>query len=129
MAPTPDVLVVGALTARVCRSATRQCASTPPRPDVYGLIEPALKGEFEALERFLSRQQTRIGLVVDCTAMTAYTPEARALFVEWHRANRECIHAVGIVTTNMLWHMIVRTMALATMRPFVELERAIAFVS
>jgi len=96
------------------------------------LTEPALRAQFEALERFLSQQQTRIGLVVDCTAMTAYTPEARALFVEWHRANRERIHAVGIVTTNTLWHMIVRTMALAsgqTMRPFVELERAIAFVS
>jgi len=96
------------------------------------LTEPALRAHFEGLERFLAQQKAPIGLVVDCTAMTAYTPEARALFVEWHRAHRERIRAVGIVTPNMLWHMIVRTMALAsgqTMRPFVDLERAIAFVS
>ncbi|MCA9613765.1 MAG: hypothetical protein H6721_14740 [Sandaracinus sp.] len=96
------------------------------------LTEEALNERFVELERFLKRQSAPIGLVVDCRAMTAYTPEARARFVEWHRAHRERIASVGIVTTNVLWHMIIRTMSLAsgqTMRPFRELEEAVAFVS
>lgn len=62
-----------------------------------------------------------MGLLVDCSRMTSYEREARTFFVDWHREHRKVISAVAIVTNNMLYRMIISTMALAsgqTMRAF-----------
>ena len=53
-------------------------------------------------------------LVVDCRAMSGYDSDARARFVEWNAERRDIIRRVAVVTENMLWHMIIAAMALAS---------------
>ncbi len=66
-------------------------------------------------------------LIFDCREMTDYEPEARELFVRWHRTHRGRIGAVAIVTDRPLWHLVISAMALAsgqTMKAFSDLEDA-----
>ncbi len=66
-------------------------------------------------------------LVVDCSEMSGYDAEARARFVDWHRATRDRIGAVGVVTENLLWPMVVRAMSMASgveMRAFDRVDAA-----
>ena len=120
----------------------------------FGAVEAALLGlgegtKLRSLRSLELRGWTLIGATALCIALpgaiatsgnsakAGVTLEERRLPMRfnWVDCQPNCrgwVSAVGIVTTNTLWHMIVRTMALAsgqTMRPFVELERAIAFVS
>lgn len=69
----------------------------------------------------------RFPMLVDCSAMTGYDSEARASFVAWNTKNRARIAGVAIVTGNVLWHMVIRAMALASgteMRAFDRAEDA-----
>ena len=72
------------------------------------------------------------GLIVDCREMTSYDSEARSAFVTWNRSHRQHLERVAIITDKLLWHMVIRTMSLAsgqTMRPFDGIEDAQAWVS
>ncbi len=71
------------------------------------------------------------GMLVDCTAMTAYDGAARTYFVEWHRAHRERFRGVAIVTTKQLWHLVISAMAVASgqrMRAFHDRATAEAWI-
>ena len=105
-------------------------ASAGP-PDVVvlegHLTQPSLEAALSAL-----RPRHGSTLIVDCTTMTGYDPDARAFFVDWHRRQRDYIGAVAIVTDKMLWHMIVGAMALASgqrMRAFATLDEARAWIA
>lgn len=87
----------------------------------------------EAVERALASAEratpgtTRFPLLVDCSAMTGYDSEARASFVAWNAKNRDRIAGVAIVTDNVLWHMVIRAMSLASgteMRAFDRVDSA-----
>lgn len=90
-----------------------------------GRLEEAwLQEAFDSLSRKVTPGVT---LLIDCSSMSSYEPAARALFVSWHREHRQLIPAVAIVTTNMLYRMIIATMALASsqqMRGFDDAESA-----
>ncbi len=53
-------------------------------------------------------------LLVDCTTMVSYSPEARALFVRWTKGHKGSLTHVGIVTANAVWQVVIATMALAS---------------
>lgn len=60
-------------------------------------------------------------LIVDARYMTDYDTEARAAFVSWVRGRRAAVLAIGILTTNPVWRMVIGAMALASdmrMKPF-----------
>lgn len=58
----------------------------------------------------------QIALLVDCSRMTGYDADARALFVAWNRDHKKRIDRVAIITDNGLWHVVVSAMALASGR-------------
>ena len=53
-------------------------------------------------------------LVVDCTEMNGYTPEARRAFVAWHKLHANRIHQTLIVTDRPLWRMVISAMSMAS---------------
>lgn len=53
-------------------------------------------------------------LLVDCTTMATYSPDARALFIRWTKGHKELLTHVGIVTANAMWQVVISTMALAS---------------
>lgn len=68
-------------------------------------------------------QPAKHRVLVDCLAMTSYDSEARSRFIRWGRESVQRLDRVAILTTNTLWHMIIRAMALASgvqMRPFAQ---------
>jgi hypothetical protein len=72
-----------------------------------------------------TRASARVGVLVDCKAMTDYDLDARSAFVEWHATMRARLAGVAIVTENPFWHMVIRAMSLAArieMRPFSTTE-------
>ena len=59
--------------------------------------------------------------------MTGYDREAREEFVAWHRQSASHVVRVAVVTENMLWHLVVSAMALASgkaMKPFDSMAAA-----
>lgn len=71
-------------------------------------------------------------LLVDCSDMRDYTPEARELFIDWNRAHKKDILAVAVVSRRNLWQLVVSTMALASaqrMRSFESVEAAESWLS
>lgn len=68
---------------------------------------------------------TKGGLaLIDCRAMTDYELAARHAFVEWLKRSKPA--KVAIVTDRELWHLVIRTMSLASgvpLMPFAD-ERA-----
>ena len=80
--------------------------------------------QMNAAARQASANLDRLGqgcLLVDCSAMDDYEAEARRLFTEWNSQNRHRIDRVAVVTEKVLWHMVIRTIGLAssqTMKPF-----------
>lgn len=73
----------------------------------------------------------RAVMIVDCSTMTGYDGAARSEFVRWHRAHRERIAAVAVVTEKPLWHLVVSAMSLASgqqMRAFDDLRSARSWV-
>ena len=98
------------------------------------LTEPSLEAALEQLARDTAaaasqrppsadRARAWLRILVDCSTMTSYDPEARSRFVRWGRESVQRLERVGIVTDKTLWHMIIRAMALASgvqMRPFVD---------
>lgn len=108
-------------------------SSAPPSaPGSHGTLEMTLSGHLTekdleaALAPLTSRLRgtmTSYRLRLDCRRMIGYEAPARALFVEWNRTYRRRIDRVAIVTSNTLWHMVIRAMSLASnqeMRPFDE---------
>jgi SpoIIAA-like len=74
----------------------------------------------------------RCGLLVDCREMTGYTSEARSFFVDWNSAHRARVTRVAILTDNMLWHMIIAAMSLASgqsMKAFADAYAARAWLA
>jgi len=53
-------------------------------------------------------------MLVDVLEMTDYQPEARELFVDWHKRHRSELSKVAIVTSNGFWRVVVSAMALAS---------------
>jgi len=53
-------------------------------------------------------------MLVDVLEMTDYQPEARELFVDWHKRHRGELSKVAIVTSNGFWRVVVSAMALAS---------------
>jgi hypothetical protein len=53
-------------------------------------------------------------MLVDVLEMTDYQPEARELFVDWHKRHRSQLSKVAIVTSNAFWRVVVSAMALAS---------------
>ncbi len=85
----------------------------------------------DALARVSLRAPARVGLLVDCRTMTGYDAEARELFVEWNRTNRESVAGIAIVTDNRLWSMVIGAMSLASgqrMRAWSTVEDARAWL-
>lgn len=88
------------------------------------LVEPmvlVLEGELTGplLREALGDAEARLAsgprpLLVDCTSMASYSPEARALFVDWTRRHKESLSHVGIVTANAVWQVVISAMALAS---------------
>ncbi len=77
------------------------------------------------------RAHGRIGLLLDCSDMHGYDLDARHGFVEWNQRARAQLAAVGIVTSNSLWGMVIRAMSLASgvsMRAFPTTEAAERFL-
>ncbi|MEE9382309.1 MAG: STAS/SEC14 domain-containing protein [Nannocystaceae bacterium] len=69
-----------------------------------------------------------VTMVVDASEMRGYDRDARAFFIAWNRKHRASVRAVGVVTTNPLWRMIIHAMSLAStqrMKPFNSLEEAL----
>jgi len=99
-----------------------------PAPSVVTLT---LQGQLtrDALALELRRAEAELredsSMIVDCVAMEDYEPEARVLFVNWHRKHR--LQRVAVITENRLWHMLVSAMSLASgqrMRAFSEVPAA-----
>ena len=70
-------------------------------------------------------------LVVDCRKMTGYDLDTRHAFIAWNRTMRGHVRRVAVVTENVLWHMVVATMALAAgqqIRAFKESAEATAWL-
>lgn len=93
------------------------------------LTESSLEAALDQLARDTAavpapeRARARLRILVDCSSMSSYDPEARSRFVRWGRESVQRLERVGIVTDKTLWHMIIRAMALASgvqMRPFVN---------
>jgi len=78
------------------------------------LTVQALDHDLAPLEVQMSLPGPRFGLLVDCRRMTGYDGEARAAFIHWNRTQRERVDRVAVVTTNLLWHMVVSAISLAS---------------
>jgi len=94
---------------------------------VAHLTEASLTAALQPISQRLEQSTTRAGLVVDCLQMTGYDAAARALFVDWNKAHRDRLYAIGIVTRNLMWHVVISSMALASgqkMKAFVSVHDA-----
>lgn len=81
---------------------------------VEHLTEASLSAALLPVTQRLEQSASKAGLVVDCLQMSGYDATARSLFVEWNRAHRDRLHAIGIVTRNLMWHVVISSMALAS---------------
>jgi hypothetical protein len=89
------------------------------------LTEDALRAALA--DSLRSAASASVALLFDCSAMTGYELSARNAFVEWHRAHRDRVRGVAIVTTRTLWHMVIAAMAFASgqvMKPFETVDQA-----
>ncbi len=96
------------------------------------LTEDGLTSALEPVIAELQRVNTRCGLTVDCLAMTGYDAAARSLFVSWNKLNRSRFCGIAILTKNILWHMVIGSMSLASgqkMKGFASKEEATAWLS
>lgn len=117
-------------------SSRRDPSSSPKaRPNSGLVVVMRLTGFLDAAQvreatSRASDQLDRIGegsLLVDCLAMDDYEGEARRIFTEWNATNKHRVRRVAVVTEKLLWHMVVRTIGLAssqTMRPFSDIDEA-----
>ncbi len=88
-----------------------------------------------ALERVdaslaLSVRASTFDLVVDARQMTGYDASARARFVAWNSSNKARLEHVAVLTDNVLWHMVVAAMSIASgqpMRAFAASSQATAW--
>ena len=96
------------------------------------LTVAALGDAVAPLEVRLSLPGVRFGLLVDCRRMTGYDGEARAGFIRWNRAQRARVDRVAVVTANLLWHMVVSAISLASeqkMKAFTDTGPARAWLA
>jgi hypothetical protein len=96
------------------------------------LTREALEQALTAATERLGQDFHRVALIVDCRTMTSYDPDARALFMSWNARFRSCIDRVAVLTDNILWHMVVGAMAVASgqrMKAFDGLDAAEAWLS
>ena len=90
----------------------------------------------DVLQEALTHTEHRIGsgsrgLIVECSMMTSYTPEARALFVKWNREHKGALTHVAVVTIKPMWRLVVSAMSLAStqeMRAFNRLADARSWI-
>lgn len=64
-------------------------------------------------------------LLLDCSEMTSYDPDARSAFVGWSRHRLQGGSKVAIVTQKPLWSMVIGAMALVSgvkMRAFTSIH-------
>ena len=95
------------------------------------LTEDSLERQMKPIDATLAASKLTHRLLIDANAMTGYTSEARGAFVDWHRTNKGRLGRVAIVTERMLWHMVIRAMAMASgqqMRPFSDRTEAEAWL-
>lgn len=74
----------------------------------------------------------QVALLVDCSRMTGYDADARALFVAWNGDHKQHIERVAIITENGLWHVVVSAMSLASgrkMKAFSARDDAVAWAT
>jgi ABC-type transporter Mla MlaB component len=81
---------------------------------VAHLTEASLSAALLPISQRLEQLGSQAGLVVDCLQMSGYDAAARSLFVEWNRAHRDRLCAIGIVTRKLMWHVVISSMALAS---------------
>jgi len=96
------------------------------------LTKQSLEGAFVGVREQLARGDEKRVVLFDCTAMDDYDFEAREAFVVWHRQHRTRLARVAIATDRAIWHLVVRTMALASstpMRPFATVPDATAWLT
>lgn len=94
------------------------------------LTPDSLESAFATIDDDIPQEPQKFDLIVNCLPMDSYEIAARENFVAWNRAHRHQIRAVGILTTKVLWHMVIRAMGLAsgmTMRPLSDHTAAKAF--
>jgi hypothetical protein len=81
---------------------------------VAHLTEASLSAALRPVSRSIDASTVKAGLVVDCLEMTGYDAAARSHFVDWNKAYRDRLFAIGIVTRNIMWHVVISSMALAS---------------
>jgi len=94
------------------------------------LTARALGAALAPVDEWLRTDVRSLALVIDCRRMKGYEGDARALFVQWNKANRPRIERVAIVTDNALYRMVISAMALASqqdMRAFGDVAGARAW--
>jgi hypothetical protein len=98
------------------------------------LTRVLIERELAKAERELSALPPGVAapLLVDAVGMESYDADARRVFAEWNTANKRRIAKVAVVTTRMLWHMVISTIALTTgqsMRAFNQSPEALAWLN
>ena len=96
------------------------------------LTVATLARALQPLNDALTSLPKNVKVVFDCRNMTGYDREARHRFVEWHRTHLPSTARIAIITNNVLWHLVISTMALAaarTMRPFSDKPAAYRWLS
>ena len=91
------------------------------------LTEAALAVGLDRADQEIRAAKCRAALIVNCLTMTSYDSAARALFVSWNSRHKSSFLCVAVITKNMLWHMVISSMSLASgqkMKPFNDLTDA-----
>ena len=111
-------------------------AAPGARTSFVGFQRPGATLLSHSSQQSLPRRGLAVNTVcfVACVAplkTTGYSAAARDTFVDWFRRNQKAIDRTAVVTDNMLWHMVVRAMGLASgqaMKPFDDVDAAEAWL-
>ena len=69
-----------------------------------------------------SAGQDPIRLLIDCSKMNGYEPDARREFTQWHGSGRVALDRSAVVTTRKMWHVMVTAMAGVVRKPLRAFE-------